>query len=139
MNDWYKFRGWDATGQRGWVYGDLTHTKKVLKEEPFLEDRVMVGGYEVVPETVGLASGIFDKNGKEIFVGDIIRIYDNEYDNFSDSKVLFKYGVIGVPNHFETLTTLSFFFSFREGKQIENEDNEYVVEVIGNVFEGKDL
>ena len=136
MSDWYKFRGWDATGQKGWVYGDLTHTKKVLKEEPYLADRVMIGGYEVIPESVGLGSGILDKNGKEIFVGDIIRIYDSEYDNFSDSEVMFKHGIIGVPNHFEdTLTTLSFFFSFRRGYvQIENEDNEYTVEVIDTIF-----
>ena len=46
-----KFRGWDATGQKGWVYGDLVHNQKVTKEG--LEPRVMVGGYEVIPESVG--------------------------------------------------------------------------------------
>ena len=54
MCDKWKFRGWDATRQKGWVYGDLTHGKKILKEEPFLEDRIMVGGYEVVPESIGI-------------------------------------------------------------------------------------
>lgn len=26
-----KFRGWDATGQKGWVYGDLYHNKKITR------------------------------------------------------------------------------------------------------------
>lgn len=36
----WSFRGWDATGQHGWVYGDLVHNKKIT--ETGLEDRVMV-------------------------------------------------------------------------------------------------
>lgn len=40
----YRFRGYDVTGQKGWVYGDLSHSKKILCDEPFLEDRVMVVG-----------------------------------------------------------------------------------------------
>ena len=51
----YVFRGYDAVGDKGWVYGDLVHNKKVTKTG--LEDRVMVGGYEVVPESVGLFTG----------------------------------------------------------------------------------
>ena len=67
----YKFRGFDATGQKGWVYGDLVHNKKVTKTG--LEDRVMVGGYEVVPESVGLCSGLKDLAGNDIYLGDIVR------------------------------------------------------------------
>lgn len=67
-----KFRGWDATGQKGWVYGDLVHNKKVCKKDPFLRDRVMVGGYEVVPESVGFCCEMKDSAGKEIFLGDIV-------------------------------------------------------------------
>ena len=69
-----KFRGWDATGQKGWVFGDLVHNKKVCKDEPFLRDRVMVGGYEVVPESVGQFTGMKDCYGFDIYEGDVVAI-----------------------------------------------------------------
>lgn len=69
----YRFRGYDVTGQNGWVYGDLAHTKKILKDEPFLADRVMVGGYEVHPESVGLWTGLVDRKCKYIYEGDIVK------------------------------------------------------------------
>ena len=78
----YKYKGWDATGQKGWVYGDLVHNKKITVDG--LIPRVMVGGYEVVPESVGIAIGMTDKEGTEVYEGDIIHIffYDGSCDNF---------------------------------------------------------
>ena len=129
----YRFRGYDVTGQKGWVYGDLTHTKRILQEAPFLADRVMVGGYEVYPESVGLASGLKDENGLEIFVGDIVRIHDRDFDESCDSTVRFCYGVIGVDSPFGNITSLTFFVTIHDGVQLE--DDEYEIEVVGNVYE----
>lgn len=84
------FRGFDAVGDKGWVYGNLTHNQKVTKTG--LEPRTMVGGYEVVPESVGISTGITDVDGKEIFVGDIVRVYKEDGTADFSSEVFWKDG-----------------------------------------------
>jgi hypothetical protein len=128
----YRFRGYDVMGRKGWVYGDLTHNKKVLKVKPYLIDRVMVGGYEVYPESVGMATGLLDESGSEIFVGDIVRIYDNRVDRFSESEVVFSRGIIGVLTCGQ-VTPLGFFYNIRDGVLVDNGD--YTIYINGNVFE----
>lgn len=66
----YKFRGFDIVGHK-WVFGDLVRNQKVTRTG--LEPRVMVGGYEVDPKSVGMFTGKKDIFGEEVYEKDIVR------------------------------------------------------------------
>mgnify|MGYP002317885792 CR=1 FL=1 len=64
-----KFRGKDVFTET-WRYGDLVHNQKVTATG--LEPRTMVGGYEVIPETVGQFTGFFDMDNNEVYEDDLV-------------------------------------------------------------------
>lgn len=71
------FRGKDVISGE-WVYGDLAqekHTDNSIK----CAIVQTLSTYEVTPSTVGQYTGLVDKNSKQLFDGDIVRVA--EYDN----------------------------------------------------------
>lgn len=73
MNRPIKFRG-KSIFDEGWLYGDLVHSSDMMRYAILVNDKNCYDECEVIPSTIGQFTGLYDKNGKEIYEGDTIEV-----------------------------------------------------------------
>lgn len=133
-----------------WAYGDLISYGKeryILTSEE-LSKGIDIGGwldgvqtYEVNAETVGRETDLKDKHGFSVFEGDIIKVY---CDNGQNPLAVIRYGYHGATLVHTGNTFLGFYIdwidiSLRYRQDIGFWFREYLIEVIGNRYDNRDL
>lgn len=118
-----KFRG-KRLDNGEWVYGDYHHraggTHCIIDMQPNFQGKVVYVVIQVDAETVGQFIGLRDKNGKEIYFGDIVR---NKYGDtgkvvwFPDCSIRIDWG----------------------GGDIHFIDLDLELEVVGNIYDNPEL
>lgn len=109
-----------------WTFGN--YHKGALTGSSF------INGWEVIPETVGQYTGKTDKNGKEIYEGDILK--DKFYGGYTVDYCA-DWGAFRAKKIYEYDDGEKFFLIAGSQSFIGNEWREW--EVIGNIYDNPEL
>lgn len=136
MNRGIKFRGYSNTSS-GWVFGNLFYWMKRKKKIPIIGDGVQNGsvmGREVIRESIGQYANIGDKNGKEIYEGDIV-------DGGTKRGVIeFDKGLFGVNWDYGTENkTMLGAWGTQTNLRALHDGYHKSLEVVGNIYENPEL
>ena len=138
-----KFRGLRTDG-KGWAYG--FPYSSVYDEDI---DQIVDGEYhyDVDPKTVGQFTGLHDKNGKEIYEGDVIKW--GMHGGGWGHETWNRYAVVEINPDLQFRITYYIHFETGEKRPSDNyvfrfgnfayKETDQFIEIIGNVFENADL
>lgn len=128
-----KFRG-QRIDNKEWIYGDCIQWKSKGKVAIVPQEGDQWRNpydFEVIPETVGQFTGLLDRNGKEIYEGDILL-----FDNFGKNTCQVKecngsFGYDSGPHWFHAFATHNH-ISIVDGCMTKSE-------IIGNIHSNPEL
>ena len=115
-----RFRGKTKVGKE-WVYGYVYETQIFIDGNP-CQDVMIIDDFTVIPETVGQFTGLEDKNGKEIYEGDICKVTWSRLDGET------AYNTTVIKNPFD--------YSLDEIAWL---DHSHEFEIIGNIHDNSEL
>jgi len=121
-----KFRGISEEGNK-WVFGDLFHgvTYISINVTERFDNYNSIKHVVVNPETVGQYTGLNDKNGNEIYEGDILEFSMHARECGS---VIFRDGSFMVFRNSDDYCIADF-----------EDENGYFFEILGNIYENTEL
>ena len=128
------FRGKNCV-TNNWVYGNYCAAEYLNSngvEHLIVEVPRNGVSVRIIPETVGQYTGLLDKDGKKVFEGDIVKVYDN-FDYVGETLY------VGTVQWDDTFLNWELKTSENIVWSLKNLPSVLYYEVIGNVFDNPEL